>query len=79
MKPSRWKQMYFDQTLECWIVDWGDQTGYKMRCGEWFDLYLGYGKVLSCRLELGSDWYIITGQHEVRFYLKQNETYQVDM
>ncbi|OZS78500.1 hypothetical protein CF394_07015 [Tetzosporium hominis] len=52
---------------------------HKQRCGEWFELYLGYGKVLSCRLELGRDWYIITGQHEVRFYLKQNETYQVNL
>jgi len=34
---------------------------------------------VSCRLELGRDSYIITGSHEVRFYLKQNETYEVDL
>ncbi|WP_421385531.1 DUF5348 domain-containing protein [Bacillus salacetis] len=61
------------------MVDWGDHTGYKMRCGEWFYLNLGYGKVLSCGLGLSRDWYIITGSHEVRFYLKHNETYDVDL
>nr|WP_240189879.1 DUF5348 domain-containing protein [Bacillus sp. P14.5] len=35
--------------------------------------------MLPCRLELGRDWYITTSSHEVRFYLKQNETYEVDL
>ena len=71
--------MRYEESIDSWIALWDDESGYKMRCGEWFELYLGYGKVLSCRLELGRDWYIITGQDEVRFYLKQNETYQVDL
>ncbi|WP_246188452.1 DUF5348 domain-containing protein [Metabacillus lacus] len=71
--------MYFDEKLDCWIVDWENQRDYKLRCGECFNLNLGYGKVLSCRLELGRDWYINTGSHEVQFYLKQNETYEVDL
>ncbi len=52
---SRWKEMIYRGDLECWVVLWGDQPGYKMKCGEWFDLHLGYGKILSCRLELGRD------------------------
>lgn len=71
--------MRYDESIDCWVVVWDNETGYRMRCGEWFELYLGYGKVLSCRLEPGRDWYIITGQYEVRFSLKQNETYQVDL
>ena len=79
MKKSRWKSMRYEESIDSWIVLWDDENGYKMRCGEWFELYLGYGKVLSCRLELGRDWYIITGRDEVRLYLKQNEIYQVDL
>ncbi|WP_349775644.1 DUF5348 domain-containing protein [Halalkalibacter oceani] len=45
MKKNRWKSMYFDETLDCWIVNWRGQTGYKLRCGEWFELNLGYGKM----------------------------------
>ncbi|WP_419881695.1 DUF5348 domain-containing protein [Peribacillus sp. B-H-3] len=39
----------------------------------------GNGRTLSCRLELGRDWYILTGRNDVKFYLKKNETYQVDL
>jgi len=75
---SRWKEMIYNEELDCWIVVWGDNTGYKMRCGEWFDLHLGNGRKLPCRLELGREWYILTGRNDVRFYLKKNEKYQVD-
>ena len=76
---GRWKEMNYNEELDCWVVFWGGNSGYKMRCGEWFELHLGYGKTLSCRLELGRDWYILTGRNDVRFYLKKNETYQVDL
>ncbi|WP_404468660.1 DUF5348 domain-containing protein [Sutcliffiella horikoshii] len=76
---SRWKDMIYSEAFDCWIVVWGDNTGYKMRCGEWFDLHLGNGRRLTCRLELGRDWYILTGRNDVRFYLKKNEKYQVDL
>ena len=76
---SRWKEMIYNEELDCWIVVWGDNTGYKMRCGEWFDLHLGNGRKLPCRLELGREWYILTGRNDVRFYLKKNEKYLVDL
>lgn len=76
---SRWKDMNYNEDWDCWVVLWDVNSGYKMRCGEWFDLHLGNGRTLPCRLELGRDWYIITGRNEVRFYLKKNETYQVDL
>lgn len=76
---GRWKDMIYNEAFDCWIVVWGDNTGYKMRCGEWFDLHLGNGRKLPCRLELGRDWYILTGRNDVRFYLKKNEKYQVDL
>ena len=76
---TRWKEMNYNEELDCWVVFWGENLGYKMRYGEWFDLHLGYGRTLPCRLELGRDWYIVTGRNEVKFYLKKNETYQVDL
>ena len=48
-------------------------------CGDWFDLHLGDGRKLSCRMELGRDWYIIVGRNDTKLYLKQNETYQVNI
>lgn len=76
---SRWKDMKYNESLDCWVVFWGDNTGYKVRCGDWFDLHLGDGRKLSCRIELGREWYIIVGRNDTKFYLKPNETYQVDI
>ncbi|MEC1717881.1 DUF5348 domain-containing protein [Schinkia azotoformans] len=50
-----------------------------MRCGDWFDLHLGDGRKLSCRMELGKQWFIVVGRNDTRLYLKPNETYQVDI
>nr|WP_299848664.1 DUF5348 domain-containing protein [uncultured Metabacillus sp.] len=78
--------MYFSLQLSAlfackkhWVVFWGDNTGYKVRCGDWLDLHLGDGRKLSCRMELGRDWYIIVGRNDTKFYLKPNETYQVNI
>lgn len=76
---SRWKDMKYNEELDCWVVIWSDNTDYKVRCGDWFVLHLGDGRKLSCRMELGKDWYIIVGRNDTRFYLKPNETYQVDL
>ena len=76
---SRWNDMKYNEELDCWVVFWGDNTGYKVRCGDFFDLHLGYGRKLSCRMELGMEWYVIVGMNDVRFNLKPNETYQVDI
>ena len=45
---SRWKEMNYNEEMDCWVVIWGDNSGYKMHCGEWFDLHLGNGKTRSC-------------------------------
>ncbi|MDQ0158026.1 DUF5348 domain-containing protein [Robertmurraya andreesenii] len=76
---SRWNDMKYNEDLDCWVVFWGDNMGYKVRCGDWFDLHLGEGRKLSCRIELGREWYIIVGRNETKLYLKPNETYQVDI
>jgi hypothetical protein len=76
---SRWKDMKYHENIDCWVVYWGDNKGYKVRCGDWFDLHLGDGRKLSCRMELGREWYIIVGRNDTKFYLKPNETYQVNI
>ncbi|MFJ7727896.1 DUF5348 domain-containing protein [Neobacillus sp. NPDC097160] len=45
--------------------------------GDWFELHLGDGRKLSCRIELGREWHIIVGRNDTKFYLKTNEIYQV--
>lgn len=47
--------MRYEESLDCWVVVWDDETGYRMRCGEWFELYLGYGKVLSGKVHKWHD------------------------
>ena len=42
---KRWNDMTYNEEL--WIVFWGDNTGYKVRCGDWFELHLGDGRKLS--------------------------------
>ncbi|MEC1748253.1 DUF5348 domain-containing protein [Schinkia azotoformans] len=76
---KRWNDMKYNEDLDCWIVFWGDNTGYKVRCGDWLDLHLGDGRKLSCRMELGKQWFIVVGRNDTRLYLKPNETYQVDI
>ncbi|ESU34235.1 hypothetical protein G3A_02070 [Bacillus sp. 17376] len=42
---SRWKEKNYNEELDCWVVFWGDNSGDKMGCGEWFDLHLGMGRL----------------------------------
>ncbi|WP_245805941.1 DUF5348 domain-containing protein [Bacillus alkalicellulosilyticus] len=53
--------MNYNEELDCWVVFWGGNLGYRVRSGEWFDLHLGYGRTFSCRLKIGRDWYMLTG------------------
>lgn len=76
---KRWNDMRYHDDIDCWVVYWGDNTGYKVRCGDWFELNLGDGRKLSCRMELGKQWYIVIGRNDTKLYLKPNETYQVNM
>ncbi|WP_169823091.1 DUF5348 domain-containing protein [Anaerobacillus alkalilacustris] len=50
-----------------------------MRCGDCFDLHLGYGRTLPGRLKIGGDWYILAGRNEVKFFSRKMKTYQVDL
>ncbi|MBO0962850.1 DUF5348 domain-containing protein [Neobacillus sp. MM2021_6] len=75
-----WRDMKYNDFLDCWMVFWDNgKSDYKLRCGDSFELHLGDGKRLVCRIELGSDWYILMGQNDTKFYLKPNETYQVNI
>jgi hypothetical protein len=75
---SRWKEMIYNDFLDCWKVYWDNsKKDYKVRCGDSFELHLGDGIKVPCRMELGSDWFIIAGQNDTKFYLKPYETYQV--
>jgi hypothetical protein len=77
---NRWQDMEYNDFLNCWEVYWAEGTRrYSVRCGESFKLYLGNEMELSCRMELGMDWYIIFGQNDTKLYLKPNETYKVDI
>lgn len=77
MRKSHWEDMRYFESIDCWVVIWEGQMGYKVRCGDWFDLHLGNGRKLTCRMELGSQWYVVIGVNDTRLYLKPNETYQV--
>jgi len=77
---KQWRDMVYDNFLDCWMVFWdGGKRHFKVRCGDTFEIHLGDGKQIACRIELGSDWYIIVGQNETKFYLKPFETYQVNI
>lgn len=76
---KRWNDMTYNEELDCWIVFLGNHTGYKVRCGDSFNLHLGDGRKLSCRMELGMQWYIVIGRNGTKLYLKPNETYKVDI
>ena len=76
----KWRDMEFNDFLNCWEVCWAEgKKRYTVRCGESFKLYLGSEVKLSCRMELGMDWYIIVGPNDTKFYLNPNETYKIDI
>lgn len=69
--------MSFKEELDCWYVSLGDDKGYTIHCGDYFELHIGNGISLSCRMELDQQWYIIFGENDVKVDLKPNETYQI--
>lgn len=79
MKKKRWEEMKYFESIDVWVVIWGDNKGYKVRCGDCFDLHLGNGRRLTCRMELGRKWYVVIGGNDTKLYLKPNETYQIEM
>ncbi|MDQ1003991.1 hypothetical protein QFZ28_004391 [Neobacillus niacini] len=70
---KRWRNMVYNDFLDCWMIFWDEgKSDYKIRRGDSFELHLGNGVHLLCRMELGSDWYILVGKN-AKFYLKPNE------
>jgi hypothetical protein len=72
--------MEYNDFLNSWEIYWGvgGTRSYWVRCGDSFKLDLRDGLELSCRIELGYDWYLIVGHNDTKFVLKQNETNRVD-
>lgn len=56
MRNSRWEEMKYNKELDCWVVFWGDNEGYKVRCGDWFYLHLGEGRKEDFLAGWNSEW-----------------------
>lgn len=69
-----WLRMTYDQRSERWMVHLDGERS-PMHCGEFLEIRIFENKVLTCRLELDRDWYVIA--KEARFYLRQKDSYQV--
>ena len=54
----------------------GTLSSYSLHCGEAFRLWLD-GKWISCRIELGSDWYVIF--RNATFNLKPGQVYRASV
>lgn len=74
----QWFSMRYHKDLGCWIVVKGE-CGYKMYCGESFELCIGNDWGLPCRLELGKQWYVAIGSEEVKLNLRTNEIYKINI
>lgn len=70
---SRSYDMVYHPEQDRWIVTF-DGEPYGMHCGENFEIIVGR-QHLTCTLELGSQWYVIT--ERVRFNLREQEKYHV--
>lgn len=49
----RWVPMSYNKGLDCWLVVLNN-IGYRMNCGEPFELCIGKNYGIPCRLELGT-------------------------
>jgi len=80
MIKNRWQDMKYNDFLNSWEVYWAEGTRrYSIGCGEYFKLYLGNEIELSCRIELGMEWYIIVEPNDTKFDLNPKETYKIDI
>lgn len=75
---QRWVPMRYNKGLGCWLVVLGD-TGYRMHCGEPFELRIGKNNGMPCRLELGKQWYVVIGSEGVKLNLRNDQTYQINI
>lgn len=62
----------YDMAREAWCVKQGGDW-YPLRCGEAFHLQLG-SSWLPCRLELDSNWYVVTMGTKLRLHSRTRYT-----
>lgn len=68
-------QMHYDKEQQQWLVPLNDRY-YGLHCGEHLEIFIGKAAV-PCRLELDLSWYVI--MDNARFYLRENDTYLVNV
>jgi hypothetical protein len=70
--------MSYHKDLGCWLKGTGEY-GYMMYPGQCFDLLIGEGEGIPCRLELAGihKWYVVLGVNGVKMNLRTNEIYQI--
>ncbi|MCC3359729.1 DUF5348 domain-containing protein [Bacillus sp. REN16] len=74
----RWVPMSYNKGLDCWLVVLNN-TGYRMNCGEPFELCIGKNYGIPCRLELGTQWYVVIGSEGVKLNLRKDQTYKINI
>lgn len=67
-------KLAYDHDSNRWIFDSGNSCCHELHCGESFKICIA-GKWLPCRLELGSQWYVIF--KDASFNLKISQEYLV--
>lgn len=64
--------MRYHKDLGCWLVVKGE-------CGYSFELCIGKDRGVSCRLELGRQWYVVMDSDGVKLNLRTSEIYKMDI
>ena len=72
---SRKTTIHYNREQDQWCVILNERM-YPLHCGESFLLHIGKA-TLSCRLELGANWYVIV--QETPFVLHPTAIYSVSM
>ncbi|MBP1906321.1 hypothetical protein J2Z32_002970 [Paenibacillus turicensis] len=67
-------KMQYDSQLDRWYAL--DFEPLDLHCGDTFLMEIGE-HVISCRIELDSDWYIIS--NNLRFRLHPSQTYHIKL
>jgi hypothetical protein len=72
----QWIPMTYDRDGERWVVHLEGRT-VGFQCGEWLLMRIGESTEIPCRIEMDREWYVIMG--DAKFYLRKNDTYQVEI
>lgn len=63
-------KLKYNKSTDRWNAITETKDDYSMHCGDMFQIVLGQ-TLISCRLEMDSDWYVISNGTKIKLHPKE--------